>query len=82
MLLIRPQPKGHDKPLHFSIRLIPTVAPGMFPLQKLAPDRNCLRPTNGDAAAPDEQRAKELPPTPLYNTALLQVFPFNLFWPQ
>lgn len=71
--MLRPQPKGLERPLGFAIRLIPTIAPGTFPLPKLAPDRNCLRATNGSAAALDEQSKQELAPTPLYNTALLQV---------
>ncbi len=73
VLVVRPQPKGHDKPLAFDLRLIPIIAPGTIPLQKLAPDRNCIRPSVSEAAAPQDQLRQELPPTPLYNTALLQV---------
>ncbi len=73
VLVIRPQPKGQDKPLAFTLRLVPIIAPGTIPLQKLAPDRNCIRPAATEAAAPDEQPRQELPPTPLYNAALLQV---------
>ena len=73
VLVVRPQPKGHDKPLAFDLRLIPIIAPGTIQLQKVAPVRNCIRPSVSEAAAPQEQPRQELPPTPLYNTALLQV---------
>ncbi|CAL8472362.1 g11905 [Coccomyxa elongata] len=72
VLIIRPQPRGQDRPLAFTLRLVPIIAPGTIPLQKLAPDRNCIRPAAAEAAAPDEQPRQELPPTPLYNSALLQ----------
>lgn len=61
----------------FALRLIPVLPEGTFPLAKLAPERNNLRPAAGAApptqAANGQPREAPLPPTPLYNAAILQV---------
>ena len=68
--MIRPELKARAESLAVTLRLIPTVAPGVFAPAKLAPGRNNLR-----AAQPASDGAAEqpLPATPLYNNAILQV---------
>ena len=69
-------------PLHkagaeaFIMRLLPAVATAAFPLAKLAPERNNLRASAGAAAASKagaDNEAPDLPPTPHYNAAIVQV---------
>lgn len=70
-------------PLHkagteaFILRLLPAVATAAFPLAKLAPERNNLRAPAGAAAASKaagaDKEEPDLPPTPRYNAAIVQV---------
>ena len=72
MLIITLQRAGADT---CAIRLLPFLAPGTFPLAKLAPDRNNLRASSGAAAAGQagaDKGAPPLPPTPDYNAAIMQ----------
>eukprot|EP00833_Pecoramyces_ruminatium_P011496 jgi/Orpsp1_1/1185528/evm.model.c7180000094255.1 len=46
----------------FCIRILPSISPSVFPIQRLAPTRNNVRPTVEMAT---------LPPTPLYNNIIL-----------
>ncbi|OUM62146.1 hypothetical protein PIROE2DRAFT_69533 [Piromyces sp. E2] len=46
----------------FCIRILPSISPSVFPIQRLAPTRNNVRPT---------VEMKTLPPTPLYNNIIL-----------
>lgn len=60
-----------------SLRILPVISMGMFPIRKLAPDRNCLR----SAAMPQTPQvggsqndgvAKQLLPTPNYNRGIVE----------
>ncbi|GAO48189.1 Nrap protein [Saitoella complicata NRRL Y-17804] len=51
------------------IRLLPAIPDALFPASKLAPTRNCVRPSN---AATDSK----LPPTPTYNFSVLSDMTF------
>ena len=55
-----------------AIRLIPVAPLGLFPLAKLAPNRNNLRCVCKPAVAVDGAAAVELLPTPHYNCGILQ----------
>ena len=62
----------------FSLRLLPVLEPGTFPLSKLAPQRNNLRPPAptapaGQAHVVPQRDEASLFPTPSHNAALLQV---------
>ncbi|EFX00987.1 pre-rRNA processing protein utp22 [Grosmannia clavigera kw1407] len=57
------KPSGRRHHNECKIRIIPCVADGIFPKQKLFANKNCLRL---DAAA----EAKDLPATPFYNTTI------------
>ncbi|ORX82553.1 Nrap protein, partial [Anaeromyces robustus] len=46
----------------FCIRILPSISPSVFPIQRLAPTRNNVRPT---------VEMSTLPPTPLYNNIIL-----------
>jgi len=46
----------------FCIRILPSISPSVFPVQRLAPTRNNVRPT---------VEMTTLPPTPLYNNIIL-----------
>ena len=72
MLLVEPQLKGLEAPAGVRLRLIPTLAAGTFPTQKLTPERNNLRASKQAAGTQAEEEA-QLPATPLYNNAILQV---------
>lgn len=72
MLVITLQRAGAES---CAIRLLPVLAPGTFPLTKLAPERNNLRVSSGPAAAGQagaDKDAPALPPTPHYNAAIIQ----------
>ncbi|KAJ1733229.1 U3 snoRNP protein [Coemansia sp. Benny D160-2] len=62
------------------VRILPSIAHDTLPLKRLAPDRNHVRPSHIDPAAagatesgddPSSSGSSSLPPTPLYNSALL-----------
>lgn len=61
VLVLRATAKGARK---FRIRILPTLSPSLFKLARLAPNRNNVR-------RPVESGAP-LPPTPTYNTGLLE----------
>lgn len=72
-LLVEPQLKGEEEgPMGVRLRLIPTIAAGAFPTQKLAPGRNNLRAPKQAAGAEAGEQAQP-PATPLDNNAILQV---------
>ena len=74
MLVITLQRAGADA---CAIRLLPILAPGTFPLAKLAPERNNLRASSGPAATGQAGAGKEaaaLPPTPHYNATIMQAW--------
>ncbi|KAJ3123065.1 hypothetical protein HK098_002248 [Nowakowskiella sp. JEL0407] len=49
----------------FRIRLLPAVSPSIFPTNRLAPSKNNIRTS-------DPAKNATLPPTPVYNTLILQ----------
>ncbi|ANB12893.1 Utp22p [Sugiyamaella lignohabitans] len=53
----------------FNINVVFGVAPTTFESRKLSPERNCVRLQQDSTA--DNNSAKMLPPTPLYNSSLL-----------
>ncbi|OCK86202.1 Nrap protein [Lepidopterella palustris CBS 459.81] len=64
-------PSGDGSPDDFSgskcrIHIILAAAEQTFPCGKLLPEKNCVRPTCSD----DENSAKTLDPTPIYNATL------------
>ena len=74
MLVITLQRAGAET---CAVRLLPALAPGTFPLAKLAPERNNLRASLGPAAAGKAGAGKDapaLPPTPHYNAAVIQAW--------
>ena len=79
VLLVEPQLKGLEAPVGVRLRLIPTLAAGTFPPQKLTPERNNLRPPKQAASAQTAEEAQP-PPTPLYNNAILQVGRLPVLW--
>ena len=56
-----------------SIRLLPCIEPGAFPLGRLAPARNNLRSAGPVPAAAAEGAEVVLPPTPQYNASVVMV---------
>ncbi|KAI5793911.1 Nrap protein [Peziza echinospora] len=74
-LIVAPSTDGGDFDFSKSkctIRIIPCITPGTFSLSKLAPNRNCVRPSGqADSTSTDTASADILPPTPSYNSSIL-----------
>lgn len=64
-----------ENPIHFSkkgysIRLLPQMPSSVFPLSKLSPQKNNIRPVKG--AQDSSTSSQPLFPTPLYNSSIMQ----------
>ncbi|KAF2000997.1 Nrap protein [Amniculicola lignicola CBS 123094] len=69
VLIISPSGNGDTDDFSSSkcrVRIVPAAPEGVFPLSKLLPSSNCIRPKEGK----DEVEGKPLVPTPFYNSAL------------
>lgn len=74
VLLVTPKLKAATAAPAFSFRLLPVLALGLFPVEKLAPDRNnirsiCKLPGSGEGGNAEPK----LLPTPHYNNSIAQV---------
>ena len=70
VLIVRPRIKNSALPQGFAIRILTAIETSVFPLRKLAPDRNNLRNICNNS---NEKENIELLPTPHYNTSILEV---------
>ncbi|KAF2096399.1 Nrap protein [Rhizodiscina lignyota] len=52
----------------FRIQIIPTIADGVFPLERILPSKGCIRPKS----ASEGHEQQESTPTPFYNASLRQ----------
>ncbi|KAK4990871.1 U3 snoRNP protein [Elasticomyces elasticus] len=69
IIVVQPTPVNQNESdtMRWRINIIPGAPEGVFPAEKLLPDRNCVRPAkSGD----DVQIVEGLPPTPYYNATL------------
>lgn len=74
MLVVHPAPGA--SPSGLSIRILPVLPATAFPLARLAPHRNNLRAAGAAAASSAPAAGSDGatgPPTPHYNTSVLQV---------
>eukprot|EP00927_Polykrikos_kofoidii_P003457 TRINITY_DN11375_c0_g1_i2.p1 TRINITY_DN11375_c0_g1~~TRINITY_DN11375_c0_g1_i2.p1 ORF type:complete len:1217 (-),score=250.11 TRINITY_DN11375_c0_g1_i2:118-3666(-) len=69
-VVLRPGPSRTEGGA-WSVRLLPCYAADLWPAQRLGPDRNALRPRIKAVETPPTGAA-EMPPTPYYNTNVLQ----------
>ncbi|KAI8811122.1 Nrap protein-domain-containing protein [Cladochytrium replicatum] len=63
-------PSETDRAAHFTIRVLPMISPNLFPASRLSPSRNNVRPAM--AASASAPSSVSLPPTPEYNSLILQ----------